>query len=192
MSDKASSQMLSRCSPRATAVVTSFAVYAIGRPICSVISLASSSCLLLMMSSAFLTYAFLSSSDVFLYDLKASADLVAKSLSSLSLSPLRSTMPLLVMGEMVVIVSAMIVCSSQYRRRECVEEENRSFESLRNRPLSPYLLSPYRLIVAMFCVINVRAFSASNKGLRHHKTHRDTRHIALRKDGTVVFRKDVE
>lgn len=109
VSAKDSSLILTRYSPRATAVETSFPVYAIGRPICSVISLANTSSLCEMSWRAFLTMVCLSLRDVFLYESNALADLAGSSFNSASVRPLRSTMGLLVMGEMVVIVSAIFV-----------------------------------------------------------------------------------
>jgi hypothetical protein len=73
--------------------------------------------------------------------LKASADLLAKSLSSESLRPLRSMMPLLVMGEIVVIVSAMI----DYLWFEKVCRRKKRTSQLELTPLSPS--RSYRLIM---------------------------------------------
>lgn len=104
-----SSLILSIYSPRFTAVVTSFAVYAIGRPICSVSSLASTSCLSPKIFNAFFTIACLSARDVLRKLRKASVATSGRSLRSAAEMPFRVKIGLFVIGEMVVIVSTDIL-----------------------------------------------------------------------------------
>jgi len=109
LSARASLLILSIYSPRATAVVTSLAVYAMGLPICSVSSFANSSCRELRRSKAFLTIFCRSARGVFLYDSKAVHDRFGRASSSEAEGPCRVTIGLLVIGEMVVIVSVAMV-----------------------------------------------------------------------------------
>lgn len=104
-----SSLIFSKYSPRFTAVVTSFAVYAIGRPICSVSSLASISCLSPKIFNAFFTIACLSAIVVFRKLRKASVATSGRSLRSAAETPFLVKMGLFVIGEMVVIVSTDIL-----------------------------------------------------------------------------------
>jgi len=101
--------ILSMYSPRAAAVVISFAVYEIGRPICSVNSFASLSCRSRSSLRAFLTIACRSDNVVRLNDSNASCALFGIVTSSLSEGPVRVRIGLLVEGEMVVSVSTAIL-----------------------------------------------------------------------------------
>lgn len=108
VSCKACSLILSMYSPLATAVVISLAVYAMGRPICSVSSLASSSCLSLMSCKALRTIFWRSENGVLRYFKNAFCADFGSSASFASVGPWRSSMGLLVDGEMVVIFSEAI------------------------------------------------------------------------------------
>lgn len=112
VSFKESPLILSRYSPLATAVVISFAVYAMGLPICSVSSFANSSCLSVRSFSAFLTMACRSEMVVFLNDKKASVATFGRASISAFERPLRTTTGLLVVGDIVVIFSTDIFVSS--------------------------------------------------------------------------------
>jgi hypothetical protein len=109
VSFKASSLIFKRYSALITAVVTSFAVYAIGLPICSVSSLAKTSSLLFKISKAFVTIACLSFNVVLRQLLNASVARVGKSSRSEAEMPFLVKTGLLVIGDMVVIVSTDIL-----------------------------------------------------------------------------------
>jgi len=109
VSFNASSLILRRYSPLFTAVVTSFAVYAIGLPICSVSSFARTSCLSFRSFNAFFTIACLSAKDVLRKLWNASVATWGRSSRSEADMPGRVSTGLLVVGEIVVIVSTDIL-----------------------------------------------------------------------------------
>ena len=117
-----SSLIFCRYSPRFTAVVTSFAVYAIGRPICSVSSLASISCLSPKIFNAFFTIACLSAKVVLRKFRKASVATWGRRASSVAEMPFLVTTGLFVEGDIVVIIStdmlATFVCILCRKKKE--------------------------------------------------------------------------
>lgn len=114
VSFRASLLIFSRYSPLATAVVISFAVYAIGRPICSVSSVASTSCLSLMSFRALLTIACRSPKGKSRKSLKACVEIAGRRATSESDRLLLVNMGSFVVGDMVVRTSVGILEAASY------------------------------------------------------------------------------
>ena len=106
VSFKASSLTLRRYRPLATAVVISLAVYAIGLPICSVSSSASTSCFARSKSRALFTIRCRSFKLVVLYVSNARSACVGSRAMSALERPLRVRIGLLVDGDIVISCSA--------------------------------------------------------------------------------------
>jgi hypothetical protein len=127
VSFNASSLIFNKYSPLFTAVATSFAVYAIGRPICSVSSFANTSCLSLRSLRALLTIACLPAK-VDLRKLRnASVATWGRNASSVAEMPFLVTTGLFVVGDTVVIISTDILATFVRilcRKKEEEEEED--------------------------------------------------------------------